>query len=205
MGSDKSLCGSYNIKLSNTIMDEINKNKNDFKIICIGKQLTKKIDKKNILCDFSFNNKKDSHSEYCSFLVNTLENTMLKEKCNICRLIYTKYHSNHKQTVICKNIIPVGQNYENNNNNNIEIETIEDECLVLEKIESTLLHATFFHAYINCFFSEHSSRVASMGVANKNCDKILKKTNTEYNKKRQLIITNELIEIISGSIIINKF
>ena len=38
-----------------------------------------------------------------------------------------------------------------------------------------------------------------MDGAKKNADEMIKALNLEYNKKRQAMITNELIEVISGA------
>jgi F-type H+-transporting ATPase subunit gamma len=56
-----------------------------------------------------------------------------------------------------------------------------------------------YHALAENQTSELSSRVQAMENASKNCKDLIKRLNLMYNRKRQATITNELIEIISGS------
>ncbi|CAK88442.1 unnamed protein product (macronuclear) [Paramecium tetraurelia] len=57
----------------------------------------------------------------------------------------------------------------------------------------------FYHAMLNNFASETSSRMNAMENASKNAGEMLDKLTLEYNKVRQAKITVELCEIISGA------
>lgn len=52
---------------------------------------------------------------------------------------------------------------------------------------------------IHSFLSEHSSRLTAMENATNNSDDLIKKYKTMQNHARQAAITNELIEIVSGT------
>ncbi|XP_015585227.1 ATP synthase subunit gamma, mitochondrial-like [Cephus cinctus] len=52
--------------------------------------------------------------------------------------------------------------------------------------------------------SEHSARMTSMESATKNAAEMIQQLTLAYNRTRQTVITNELIEIISGASAINK-
>jgi len=56
-----------------------------------------------------------------------------------------------------------------------------------------------YHAMLNNFASETSSRMNAMENASKNAGQMLDKLTLEYNKVRQAKITVELCEIISGA------
>jgi F-type H+-transporting ATPase subunit gamma len=47
--------------------------------------------------------------------------------------------------------------------------------------------------------SEHGARMNAMQNATDNADELLKELRLSYNKARQASITNEIIEIVSGS------
>jgi F-type H+-transporting ATPase subunit gamma len=47
--------------------------------------------------------------------------------------------------------------------------------------------------------SEHVARMMAMRNATDNAEEMIKELNTEYNRARQAGITNELLDIISGT------
>ncbi|KAM3138545.1 hypothetical protein pb186bvf_009297 [Paramecium bursaria] len=59
--------------------------------------------------------------------------------------------------------------------------------------------SAIYHALLNQFASETSSRMNAMENASKNAGEMLDKLTLEYNKARQAKITLELCEIISGA------
>jgi len=63
---------------------------------------------------------------------------------------------------------------------------------------------TLWGAIVENFASELSARAAAMDNANRNAGDMLKRLNLAYNRKRQAIITTELIEIISGAEVLGK-
>eukprot|EP00178_Gracilaria_changii_P023322 TRINITY_DN70660_c0_g1_i1.p1 TRINITY_DN70660_c0_g1~~TRINITY_DN70660_c0_g1_i1.p1 ORF type:complete len:334 (+),score=54.57 TRINITY_DN70660_c0_g1_i1:20-1021(+) len=66
------------------------------------------------------------------------------------------------------------------------------------------LTGVLHNAYMENGASELGARVASMEGASKNAGELLKKLTITYNRRRQAAITNELIEIISGTAAIEE-
>ena len=58
-----------------------------------------------------------------------------------------------------------------------------------------LIYSLLLHASV----SEHKARMVAMESATRNADEMLDKLRLEYNRARQESITNELLEIVSGS------
>ena len=52
--------------------------------------------------------------------------------------------------------------------------------------------------------SELASRITAMSAACNNADEMISKLTIEYNKVRQAMITQELTEIVGGSLTINE-
>ena len=48
--------------------------------------------------------------------------------------------------------------------------------------------------------SEHAARMVAMQTATDNADELLRELNLQYNKSRQQAITNELLDIVGGSV-----
>jgi F-type H+-transporting ATPase subunit gamma len=59
--------------------------------------------------------------------------------------------------------------------------------------------SSLYHALLNNFASETSSRMNAMENASKNAGEMLDKLTLQFNKARQAKITMELCEIISGA------
>jgi len=62
------------------------------------------------------------------------------------------------------------------------------------------LASSVFHALKEQACSEQSSRMTAMEAASKNAGEMIDKLAMTYNRRRQAVITTELIEIISGSV-----
>jgi F-type H+-transporting ATPase subunit gamma len=58
--------------------------------------------------------------------------------------------------------------------------------------------------YANSILCEDSARMVAMDSATQNSKKMLRDLELLYNRSRQTLITNELIEIISGAEVINE-
>jgi F-type H+-transporting ATPase subunit gamma len=59
--------------------------------------------------------------------------------------------------------------------------------------------AFFYKILLESCLSEQASRMAAMENASRNGGEILRDLSLLYNRKRQSLITNELIEVISGA------
>lgn len=72
------------------------------------------------------------------------------------------------------------------------------DYMVKELIPKSL-RLQFYKALLDSYASEHGARMTSMHKATDNATEIIKDLRLEYNKARQSIITNEILEIISGA------
>ena len=61
------------------------------------------------------------------------------------------------------------------------------------------LRANFYRMVLDSLASEHGARMTAMQKATDNATELLKDLRLSYNKARQAAITNEIIEIVSGS------
>ncbi len=62
-----------------------------------------------------------------------------------------------------------------------------------------------FAALVQSTASEHCARMNAMQNATRNADEMIEKLSHQYNTQRQISITNEIIEITSGSMGIEKY
>ena len=88
-----------------------------------------------------------------------------------------------------------------------EAKTLNDNFLVepdMETILATLipkeLNLMVYTALLDSNASEHAARMVAMQTATDNADELLRDLNLQYNKSRQQAITNELLDIMGGSV-----
>ncbi len=88
-----------------------------------------------------------------------------------------------------------------------ESKPLNDNFLVepdMETILTTLipkeLNLMMYTALLDSNASEHAARMVAMQTATDNADELLRGLNLQYNKSRQQAITNELLDIMGGSV-----
>lgn len=83
-------------------------------------------------------------------------------------------------------------------NDNFIVEPDMDTVLTL--LIPKLMHLMLYTALLDSNASEHAARMVAMQTATDNADELLRELNLQYNKSRQQAITNELLDIVGGSV-----
>ncbi len=88
-----------------------------------------------------------------------------------------------------------------------EVKPLNDDFIVEPDLETILgvlipkqLHLMIYTALLDSQASEHAARMVAMQTATDNADELLRTLNLQYNKSRQQAITNELLDIVGGSV-----
>ena len=71
---------------------------------------------------------------------------------------------------------------------------------VLTELLPKMAHLMLYTALLDSNASEHAARMVAMQTATDNADELLRQLNLQYNKSRQQAITNELLDIVGGSV-----
>ena len=109
--------------------------------------------------------------------------------------------SKEAQEYLKKNASAAEQKQEENVrplNDNFIVEP--DMNTVLSQLIPKYLHLMLYTALLDSIASEHAARMVAMQTATDNADEILRELNLQYNKSRQQAITNELLDIVGGSV-----
>ena len=69
---------------------------------------------------------------------------------------------------------------------------------VVDFLLTQYVRAQFYQAYLENHTSENAARMVAMKTATDNASRIADQTQLAYNNERQAMITQEIIEIVSG-------
>jgi len=75
-----------------------------------------------------------------------------------------------------------------------------DMDTVLSQLLPKMAHLMLYTALLDSVASEHAARMVAMQTATDNADELLRQLNLQYNKSRQQAITNELLDIVGGTV-----
>lgn len=96
---------------------------------------------------------------------------------------------------------------EEDNGESVEAKPLNDNFIVEPDMDSVLgalipklAHLMIYTALLDSVASEHAARMVAMQTATDNADELLRQLNLQYNKSRQQAITNELLDIVGGSV-----
>lgn len=88
-----------------------------------------------------------------------------------------------------------------------EVKPLNDDFIVEPDLETVLselipkeLNLMLYTALLDSLASEHAARMVAMQTATDNADELLRNLNLQYNKSRQQAITNELLDIVGGTV-----
>lgn len=200
--SNKGLCGPFNssvLRAAKKQLDVLKSQNKDVKIYVIGKKgflyLERFYPELLIPSNLDITSHGNISIEKASALADEIIDMFDKHDFDTCDILYNFPKSAMIQEITVEQIIPI--KIESKQKNTYEFDSDYDETLLYTAKES--VRYKIYQALSAGIVSEHSSRMTAMDSATRNSDTLLKKLNLLYNRTRQQHITNELIEIISGS------
>lgn len=202
--SNRGLCGNFNsiiIKETCRIIEEKYQKQHEqgnLKLICIGKkgyeQLSRKYDviayEEEILNTSSFSD--------LSIITNSLMDDFIAERVDKVEVIYNRFVNPATQYVTDRQFLPI-VNMEEKSETMCDFIFDPSKEEFLENLIPKILRIQMYQMLADSIASEHGARMTSMSKATDNAMEMLKELKLKYNNARQAAITNELIEIISGS------
>jgi len=203
--SNSSLCGNYNSniikRLEQSITTHRDVRKEDILIFPIGKKVEDFCKEKNLAIAGEFQNvAAHPDIENTTQIADTLIQLFLQHKIDRIKVIYFHYVNKTTQIMKAETFLPIEINYrkkgEFRNDYLIEpsIEEIEQQLIPLA------LHYHIYTAALEAYASECAARTLSMQAATENAENLLQQLSLEYNKMRQESITNEILDLIGGSL-----
>ncbi len=116
---------------------------------------------------------------------------------DVATIFYASFQSVIQQTPTAKQIIPAS--FEDTGAPNVLYDYEPSEEAILADLLPRGVATQIFAALLENAASEQGARMSSMDNATRNAGDMIDRLTIQYNRSRQAVITNELIEIISGA------
>ncbi len=205
MTAERGLCGGFNsniAKLARRHAKELLAAGKTVKILTVGKK-----GRDGLRRDFSDNFighvdlaqvKNLGYSDAQSIAQNLLARFESGD-FDVAKIFYSKFENVVSQVPSAKQIIPAS--YDDNELASAAkfYEYEPDESAILENLLPRGIATQIFTALLENGASEQGARMSAMDNATRNAGEMIDKLTIEFNRSRQAVITNELIEIISGA------
>lgn len=203
--SNRGLCGAFNTNIvkevQTVIQEKYNKqlNEGNLELICIGKKGYEQLAKKYKIRDYNLSlTDSPSFSELMT-IGEALMDDFLNKKIDKVVVVYNQFVNPATQRVAEATFLPI-ENIETSAEKGMAdyiFEPSKDD--LLQELIPKILKLQLYKMLIDSIASEHGARMTSMAKATDNASDILKELKLKYNNARQMSITNELLDIISGA------
>ena len=201
MTSDRGLCGSFNsntFRRLESMKKEFQKEGKEVSVITIGRKAKEYCKNRDINVD----------SEYTQMIPETMFETGKKISEDVVQfylndfydevyMIYSKFVSAVEYNIQVEKLLPI-EKKEGLPTKEYVFEPSEEE--VLNSFVPQVLNIKLYQSLLENSASEHSARMSAMKQANDNASEMIRNLEVQYNRERQGQITQELTEIISGSL-----
>ena len=199
--SSTGLCGSFNGNVIRRTEEEIRAKGDIPELITIGSKAREYFERRNVDIMVSHDATADSVTyEETKSIAEALVEKYLSGEIDEIELIYTSYINTLKQEVVVKRILPIdlGEHVPTSTKiNSVEYDPSPEDVFVY--LCEKLFEMRLYSAVIESSTCEHAARRQAMENANDNAADMLSMLQLEYNRATQSQITDEIIEIVSGS------
>ena len=209
--SNSSLCGGFNanvIKHATQWLDEHQAlGKDNILLYPVGKKVADALSKMGYAIQGNFQHLADKPSfAEAAELAQGLMNLFTRGEVDRVELLYNHFKSTASQILTREVYLPMASEVchpERSEGSRIHQETDYILEPSREELLATLLpkvlRMKLYTVLLDSNASEHAARTMAMQIATDNADDLLQELTLMYNKTRQQAITNELLDIVGGS------
>ena len=208
--SNSSLCGGFNANVIKHACAWLDEHKalgiENILVYPIGKKVADALLKQgySVQGDYQHMADKPSFAE-ASVLAQQLMDMFEKGEVDRIELLYNHFKSTASQILTHEVYLPFLSSHEEKLSD--EESRTEEIDYILEPSREELLtmllpkvlRMKLYTALLDSNASEHAARTMAMQIATDNADELLQELTLMYNKTRQQAITNELLDIVGGS------
>lgn len=218
--SNTSLCGAFNSNvtkmLERVLADYQTLGKENILIYPVGRKVEEAVKKLGYEPQGSYQALADKPSYVDAYeLAGKLMKEFVEKRIDHVELIYHHFKSMGSQVLLRENYLPIDLTHvaaeaaeevaeegtpetTRNFNNDYIVEPSVDQLIA--ELLPKVLSQKIFTVLLDSNTSEHAARMLAMQTATDNANELIQDLTKQYNKSRQQAITNELLDIIGGSL-----
>lgn len=206
MTAERGLCGGFNgniAKLARAEAEKLKEAGKTVKIITVGKKGRDAI--KRDLSDTFIDHidlsevKNVGYGNAQEIAQNVLDRFDAGE-FDVAKIFFSKFHNVVSQEPTMQQVIPADfQSGDDAGDAGAFYDFEPDEDAILRELLPRGVATAIFSGLLENGASEQGARMSAMDNATRNAGEMIDKLTIEFNRSRQAVITNELIEIISGA------
>lgn len=205
VSSSTSLCGSYNaniIRIAKERVEEYRHADVAVEIFPVGKKISEAMKKVGLATNDALMEQATSVSySQVAIVAADLMARFVAGELDKIEIIYTRFISAGKQQPVNELFLPIDIEDKTYEKAVSSCEYIVEPCSeeLLQQLLPKVITLRLFTALLDSAAAEHAARMMAMQIATDNANELINDLVLEYNKGRQQAITNELLDIVSGS------
>lgn len=202
--SNKGLCGAFNSNVIKEAMARLQHFRDggcNVKMVTIGKRGSEFFAKQQDLVVASHDGVLDNPDfDSVAAICDSVMESFCNKQYDVIELVYNQFKNSLTQILSTEQFLPIVAKTSDKavGTRNDYIYEPGKERILKEMIPLTL-RSQFYRVILDSLAAEHGARMTAMQKATDNATELLKDLRLSYNKARQAAITNEIIEIVSGS------
>ena len=207
-GSDQGLCGQLNEQISSFTMDFVKSSgvkKDNRKVLCIGSRVADYVEDAGQPIDELMATPSSTAviTSQVQEIIMVIDEWHFKYNLDHFFLFYNKYVSGATYHPHQVQLLPVSRDWLKEiarkkwDSKSLPIFRMDGDRIFSSLIREYLF-VSLYRAFAESLASENASRLASMQNAEKNIEEQLQDLHVQYHRTRQMTITEELLDIVSG-------
>ena len=206
--SNSSLCGAFNANVLKMFLQTVGEyrelGQDNILIYPVGKKIEEAVKKLGFFPQGSYQKLADKPSyDEAAALAKLLMELFLEKNIDRVELIYHHFKSMGVQELLRERYLPIDLSAVQNDEERggvVNDYIIEPSAAqLIADLIPQVLSQKIFTAALDTNASEHAARTLAMQIATDNANELIQELTKQYNKTRQQAITNELLDIVGGS------
>lgn len=208
LSSNSSLCGAFNANVLKMFLQTVGEyrelGQDNILIYPVGKKIEEAVKKLGFFPQGSYQKLADKPSyDEAAALAKLLMELFLEKNIDRVELIYHHFKSMGVQELLRERYLPIDLSAVQNDEERggvVNDYIIEPSAAqLIADLIPQVLSQKIFTAALDSNASEHAARTLAMQIATDNANELIQELTKQYNKTRQQAITNELLDIVGGS------
>ena len=206
--SNSSLCGAFNANVLKMFLQTVGEyrelGQDNILIYPVGKKIEEAVKKLGFFPQGSYQRLADKPSyDEAAALARLLMELFLEKNIDRVEFIYHHFRSMGIQELLRERYLPIDLSAVQNEDGKtgmVNDYIIEPSAAqLIADLIPQVLSQKIFTAALDSNASEHAARTLAMQIATDNANELIQELTKQYNKTRQQAITNELLDIVGGS------